>query len=103
MANTDHQGRPAKKAQANADSLIANLEQKTHLQDSIVTLLKKNADTLDVMIKDYRDMVEKLNKKYVDEVKGKAKPWFLHSKGWYGFIIGIVTMGSIGLTVKLVD
>ena len=84
------------------DSLIFNLKSELTVQDSITGLLKANADTLDLMVKDYGQKLDEVSNLYLKELRQQTKPWFLQSTGLKGFFYGVVIGGAAGLTYSVV-
>ncbi len=86
-----------------ADTLVSNLRQQKAVQDSAITLLKQNADTLDLMVEDYAAKLDELNNLYVKELEKSTRPWFLTRKGLTGMLYGLVSSAAIILAVGVVD
>jgi len=84
------------------DSLIFNLKSEMTVQDSITGLLKANADTLDLMVKDYGQKLDEVSNLYLKELRRQTKPWFLQSTGLKGFFYGVLIGGAAGLTYSVV-
>jgi hypothetical protein len=84
------------------DSLIFNLKSELTVQDSITGLLKANADTLDLMVKDYGQKLDEVSNLYLKELRRQTKPWFFQSTGLKGFFYGVVIGGAAGLTYSVV-
>ena len=82
--------------QATSDSLIANLKQQLAVQDSVSSLLKLNADTLQAMVNDYGKKLDEINRLYIKELKKQTRPWFLTLNGLKGLIYGLLLGGIIG-------
>ncbi|HHJ53105.1 MAG TPA: hypothetical protein ENJ89_07910 [Caldithrix abyssi] len=82
--------------QAASDSLIANLKQQLAVQNSVSSLLKLNADTLQAMVNDYGKKLNEINRLYIKELKKQTRPWFLTLNGLKGLIYGLLLGGIIG-------
>ena len=84
------------------DSLVINLKSELLTQDSITVLLKANADTMDVMVRDYSQKLEEVSNLYVKELQRQTKPWFFQSTGLKGFFYGVLIGGAAGLTYSVI-
>ncbi len=82
--------------QAVSDSLLSNLKQQLTIQDSVSSLLKMNADTLQAMVADYSKKLDEINRLYIKELKKQSHPWFLTLNGLKGLIYGLLLGGIVG-------
>ncbi len=87
----------AERRKAVSDSLIHNLQNQIRLQSAINQKLQANADTLQIMIKDYDKKINEIAKLYRKELQKKARPWFLTWNGLQGFATGVLVGGAIGI------
>lgn len=85
------------------DSLVANLTQQLAIQDSVSMLLKANSDTLQVMVRDYSNKLDELDRLYIKELRKQGRPWFLTGKGLRGFATGVLIGGALGITFAVLD
>ena len=84
-----------------ADSLTKNLQSQIRLQTSINKTLKANADTLQVMVKNYDRKLNDVSNLYRKTLQKKARPWFFSWNGLQGFATGVLIGGAFGLVFGL--
>ena len=81
-----------------ADSLFTNLKSQLFFQDSIAILMKMNADTLQLMVRDYSNKLDEVNELYIKELRKQSRPWFLTGNGLKGLFYGVFIGGALGVT-----
>ncbi len=85
-----------------SDSLIRNLQNQIRLQTAINQKLQANADTLQIMVKDYDRKLNKVAELYRKELQKRRRPWFLSWNGLQGFATGVLVGGALGVVFSLV-
>ncbi len=90
------------KRAAIADSLIKNLQNQLRLQSQIGKRLQMNADTLQIMVKDYDRKLNEIADLYRKELQRSSRPWFFTLHGWQGFGTGVLIGGAIGVVFSVV-
>ncbi len=91
----------SERRKALSDSLINNLQNQIRLQAAINSRLKANADTLQLMVKDYDRKLNEVAELYRKELQKKSRPWFFSWNGLQGFATGVLIGGALGVIFSL--
>ena len=78
-----------------SDSVAGTLRSQLQVQDSITHLLKANSDTLEVMVNDYNDKLNEIDKLYSKTLQHQSRPWLFTGKGFQGLLYGVVIGGLV--------
>ena len=91
----------SERRKALADSLVANLQSQIRLQTQINRRLQANADTLQLMVRDYDQKLDEIAGQYRKLLAQKSRPWFFTWNGLQGLATGVLVGGALGLVFGL--